>query len=296
MSDDVTRTLIANPGKLAARDARDACLVHIYPSGPDMGRRYPLHDRNLVIGRADDAGIHIPDSSVSRKHAQVDPSPSGFVISDLASTNGTFVNDQAIVRPRALTDGDYVRIGNCLFRYLAGGNLEAHYHEEIYRLTIFDALTQTYNRRYYAEFLERELTRSQRHGRPLSLLVFDVDHFRTFNDTYGHLCGDFVLREMCRRIKDVVRKEDLFARYGGEEFVAVLVETQHHQAVEAAERIRAAIADAPFPFEDQQLSLTVSVGVGVTTGNPPLTPNELFALADQHLYKAKNTGRNRVEA
>ena len=75
MSDDVTRTLIANPGKLAVRDARDACLVHIYPSGSDMGRRYPLLDRTLVIGRADDAGIHIPDASVSRKHAQVDPIP-----------------------------------------------------------------------------------------------------------------------------------------------------------------------------------------------------------------------------
>ena len=296
MTEDVSRTVITHPGKLIARDSRDACLVHIYPTGPDMGRRYPLTDNELIIGRGDDAGIRIQDGSVSRKHAQIEPTSGGYVISDLASTNGTFVNDLAVALPRKLHDGDYVRVGNCLFRFLAGGNLEAHYHEEIYRLTIIDALTETYNVRYFNEFLEREVTRSQRHARPLSLLMFDVDRFKTFNDSHGHLCGDFVLRELSRRVRDVVRKEDLFARYGGEEFAAVLVETQLHQAIDAAERIRTCIAETPFTYESQHLSLTVSVGVASTTGTPPLTPSELVSFADQNLYRAKESGRNRVEA
>lgn len=294
MTEDVTRTVITNPGKLISRDKRDACLVHIYPTGPDMGRRYSLLDRVLVIGRGDDAGIRIQDGSVSRRHVQVEPTSGGYQVSDLGSTNGTFVNDQLVSEARTLLDGDYVRVGNCLFRFLAGGNLEAHYHEEIYRLTIIDALTETFNVRYFNEFLEREVTRSQRHARPLSLLMFDVDRFKTFNDTNGHLCGDFVLRELSRRVKEVIRKEDLFARYGGEEFAAVLVETQANRAVEAAERIRKSVADSPFTYESQQLSLTVSVGVACTDGSPDIGPTELVAMADEKLYEAKNGGRNRV--
>jgi diguanylate cyclase (GGDEF)-like protein len=292
--DDVARTMITQPGKWVARDVRDACLVHIYPTGANMGRRYPLGATALVIGRGDDCGLRIQDSSVSRRHAQVEPGDDGYAVGDFGSTNGTFVNDQPVTAKRKLNDGDYVRVGNCMFRYLAGGNVEAHYHEEIYRLTIIDALTETYNVRYFNEFLERETTRSARHERPLSLLMFDIDRFKSLNDTHGHLCGDFVLRELSRRVREAVRKEDLFARYGGEEFACVLVETLEHQAVEVAERVRAVIADAPFAFEQLSLHLTVSVGVACTVGKGPLTSLQLVELADAKLYQAKNEGRNRV--
>src|SRR5207248_1252827 len=148
-----------------------------------------------------------------------------------------------------LQDGDYLRIGNCIYRYLAGGNIEAEYHEEIYRLTILDGLTQIHNQRYLVEFLEREVARSQRHGRPLSVLMFDIDRFKSINDSFGHLCGDFVLRELAGIVRDSVRKEDLFARYGGEEFALVLVETNPEQAVFVAERLRESVADQPLRFE-----------------------------------------------
>lgn len=292
--EDVTRTMITSPANWAARDVRDACLVHIYPTGTNMGRRYPLTDQPLVIGRGDDCGLRIHDSSVSRRHAQVEPSVDGFRVDDFGSTNGTFVNDQPVSSPQKLHDGDYVRIGNCLFRFLAGGNVESHYHEEIYRLTIIDALTETFNVRYFNEFLEREVVRSNRHTRPLSLLMFDIDRFKTLNDTHGHLCGDFVLRELSRRVKDVVRKEDIFARYGGEEFACVLIETLPHQAVEVAERIRTTIADTPFAFEQISLLLTVSVGVASTVGQVTMTPTQLIEIADEKLYTAKNNGRNQV--
>jgi two-component system, cell cycle response regulator len=295
MIDDVSKTVITNLGKLGNhRSVRDACLVHIYPTGTNMGRRYSLVDTILVIGRGDDCALKIQDNSVSRRHAVIEPTTQGYMISDCGSTNGTFVNDALVSIPRALQDGDYVRVGNCLYRFLTGSNIELHYHEEIYRLTIIDALTETFNVRYFNEFLDREILRSQRHHRPLALLMFDIDKFKTFNDSHGHLCGDFVLREMCRRVREVSRKEDLFARYGGEEFACVLVETQLIDAIEVAERIRIAIQDSVFLYEGQQLKITISIGIAVTTGLPPVAAAELIEQADQNLYLAKEQGRNRT--
>src|SRR4051794_2577162 len=229
-------------GRPQPRACRDACLVHIYPSGPAMGRRYTLSSSaGMVIGRGGDCAIHIDDHSVSRKHARVDPLPDGFYASDLGSTNGTYVNDMPIER-QVLNDGDYLRVGNCIYRFLAGGNVEAEYHEEIYRLAIIDGLTDVPNKRYLYEFLSRELARAQRHQRPLSVILFDIDHFKMVNDQMGHLCGDHVLREMAGRLKDVVRAEELLARYGGEEFVVVLPECAPQDAATVAERLRGLVA------------------------------------------------------
>jgi two-component system, cell cycle response regulator len=294
--DDVARTMLTSPGQWQAKDLRDACLVHIYPTGPNMGRRYPLTVSAFYLGRGDDCELKILDNSVSRRHAQVERKVEGYFVSDLASTNGTFLNDKVIEGMTKLSDGDYLRVGNCLFRFLTGGNVETHYHEEIYRLTIIDALTETYNIRYFNEFLEREITRCQRHNRPLSLLMFDIDHFKSLNDNHGHLCGDFVLRELSRRVRDAVRKEDLFARYGGEEFACVLVETQLFQAMEVAERIRSTIADTPFTFEQLTLRLTVSIGISSMVGEPEISMKKLIDLTDGKLYQAKNSGRNCVKA
>jgi diguanylate cyclase (GGDEF)-like protein len=294
MVDKLTETWLTTPKKLFSASNREACLVHIYPTGPAMGCRYPLGEKPLGLGRGDDCDIKVQDHSVSRRHAKIDPTADGYFVFDLQSTNGTFVNDQQLESPRLLHDGDYVRIGNCIHRYLAGGNIEAEYHEEIYRLTIIDGLTQTHNQRYLMEFLDREVARSQRHQRPLSVVLFDIDKFKTINDENGHLCGDFVLRELAVCVKAFVRREDLFARYGGEEFLLVLVETTHDQAIEAAERLRQKIANHPFKFESHSIPLTVSLGVATSHGETDLTPVELIRLADENMYKAKRNGRNQV--
>ena len=293
MVEKITDTWISTPKKLFSA-AREACLVHIYPTGPTMGCRYPLSDRTLVIGRGDDCDIKLPDHSVSRRHARIEPTNEGYYVSDQNSTNGTFVNDKQIDEPRLLQDGDYLRVGNCLYRYLAAENIEAEYHEEIYRLTILDGLTQIHNARYLTEFLEREVVRSQRHSRPLSLLALDIDKFKTLNDSLGHLCGDFVLRELADVIRGNVRQEDLFARCGGEEFVLVLVETTRDGAVMVAERVREAVAKHRFQFESAPISLTISIGVASTVGEPSLNATTLRKIADEKLYEAKRTGRNRV--
>jgi two-component system, cell cycle response regulator len=271
----------------------EACLIHIYPSGPDMGRRYPLAVGRTVIGRSDSAGVRVQDNSVSRVHAVVETNADGCYVIDQKSLNGTHVNDAATSGAHQLADGDYVRTGNAIFRYLQGGNIEAEYHEEIYRLAIVDGLTGLHNRRYLLDFVERELARAKRHARPLSVLLFDIDKFKLLNDTHGHLCGDFVLRELAGRLKPTIRREDLLARYGGEEFGLVLVEADHKQAVGTAERIRRTVGETPFRFEGETLPVTVSVGA-ITTGDEHATPDDLLKAADEKMYKAKRAGRNRV--
>lgn len=295
MTERISETRIIRPVKLRG-GALDACFVHIYPSGPSMGRRYSLGTDPVVVGRGEGCNVRINDSSVSRRHARIDPAAVGYTVVDLQSTNGTFVNDRPTTGPRLLRDGDYLRVGNCIYRFLTGGNIESEYHEEIYRLTIIDGLTQVHNHRYLTDFLERELARSRRHRRPLSVLMVDVDKFKTINDEHGHLCGDSVLREISQRIRPTVRREDLFARYGGEEFCLVLVETDRAEAADVAERTRAAIGSASFKFETTDLHVTVSVGVASIGGDHDLSPAAVLKMADEKLYAAKRAGRNRVVA
>jgi diguanylate cyclase (GGDEF)-like protein len=291
--DKVTETWVTAPKRPSSAEGKDACLVHIYPTGPTMGSRFQLHAKALVVGRGEDCAIQIQDHSVSRRHAHVEHSQDGYYVTDLQSTNGTFVNDKPVTNTK-LHDGDYLRVGNCIFRFLAGGNVEAEYHEEIYRLTIIDGLTQIHNQRYLLEFVDRELARSTRHQRPLALILFDIDWFKTINDELGHLGGDFTLRELAACVRKTVRREDLFARYGGEEFALVLVETQLEGAVDVAERIRESVERHPFRFEDKPFSLTVSLGVAFTTGDANLTAAGLLRQADDKLYQAKRAGRNQV--
>src|ERR1043165_1584384 len=272
---------------------RNACLVHIYPTGPTMGARYTLSETPIVLGRASDCDIRITDHSVSRRHARIQPGADGYYAVDLQSTNGTYVNDIPASMYK-LKDGDYLRIGNCIYRFLMGGNVETEYHEEIYRLTIIDGLTEIHNKRYLMEFLDREIARSSRYNRPLSLIMLDIDRFKSINDDYGHLGGDFTLRELASRIKGNIRKEELFARYGGEEFAVVLPETNPEGAVVAADCILKVVSQSNFRFEEKSFSVTISAGVTTTQGEMNISPLELIRRADEKLYQAKHEGRNRV--
>ena len=258
-----------------------------------MGARFPLRGVSLVVGRDEECDIRIPDESVSRRHASLQPDGEDYYIIDLHSTNGTFVNDVR-VSAQKLQDGDYLHIGNCICRFLAGGNIEAQYHEEIHRLTIIDALTDVYNRRYFLEFLAQELAAASRYRRCLSLTMLDADRFKSINDNLGHLGGDFTLRELATLAKKNVRTTDVIARYGGEEFAVVMPDTNHEQALIGAERLRAAVAAHPFCYNGKSYPMTISIGVATFTGEDFMTTRELIAAADGNLLKAKETGRNRV--
>ena len=290
------KTAVADSDTLNIRlqEAEAVSPMLVVISGRPLGKSFYLQKEQMVLGRDLTADISIGETAISRRHTEFSVVPEGVNCKDLGSTNGTFVNDKQLEDASILQDGDYLRVGNCLYRYLTGGNIEAEYHEEIYRLTIQDGLTRIHNQRALTEFLDREVARSQRHKRPLSVLMFDIDKFKTINDTHGHLCGDFVLRELATCIRDTVRKEDMFARYGGEEFCMVLVETEPAEALAAGERVRSTIEKHPFRFEATPIKLTVSVGVATTTGDTVLTPAELLRQADDKLYQAKRGGRNRV--
>lgn len=292
MQDDPFRTYKSAGNVRTPAQASEACLVFIYPTGPQMGARYVLKSDETLIGRTDECQIRNTDASVSRLHARIDASANGFSVIDLDSTNGTFVNNVPR-RQTNLSDGDYLRIGNCIYRFLAGGNLEAEYHEEIYQLTVQDGLTGVHNRRYLTEFLDRELARAQRFDRPLALAMFDIDYFKNINDVHGHLAGDTVLRELASLLKAVVRKDELLARYGGEEFAIVLPETDRDAAMLACERLRWAVENHSFNCHSVRLPVSVSVGVAISSAETS-TPDDLFRAADVKLYEAKRNGRNRV--
>jgi two-component system, cell cycle response regulator len=270
----------------------NACLVLIYPPGPDMGKRFLLEKGEMVLGRGTDCDIQVDRDSVSRRHARVFREGDNWLVEDLGSTNGSYVNDSPVTRG-PLRDSDFLKIGAAIFKFLIGANVEVSYHEEIYKMTIVDALTGTHNKRYFLEFLDREMARCARYGRPLSLVMFDIDHFKKINDQHGHLTGDYVLKEIARRLLTRIRREELLARYGGEEFSAVLPETGKDGAMEFGEQIRQLVAKEPFEFEGDTLPVTISVGVATLDGEQ-LDAQSFIRVADENLYKAKRGGRNRV--
>jgi diguanylate cyclase (GGDEF)-like protein len=168
--------------------------------------------------------------------------------------------------------------------------------ERLLKETVTDELTGLSNFRRFQEELKVETERARRHGRPLSVLLIDIDHFKAYNDTHGHALGNVVLKTAAKALLDVLRTGDLLSRYGGEEFVALLPETDQAQARRVAERLRAAVAacDVPGRHTQPEGRLTISVGGAVFPENTQVAA-DLVVKADQALYRAKERGRNRVE-
>ncbi len=287
MSFDKTGTII-EPG--GPQVSGEACLILIY-GAPDLGKRYAL-THEITIGRDATADICVDMSFVSRQHARLTCRGDSWSVHDLGSRNGTQVNGIAVTNPVTLDNGDQIKIGGAIFKYVAGGNVEALFHEEIYRMTIFDGLTKVHNKRYLLDFLDREIARARRYESPLALAMLDIDHFKKLNDTYGHQAGDYVLEQVAGAIGSAVRREQLLARYGGEEFAIVLPELTPEQVLAFCENVRARVAEGKYVFNEETLSVTVSVGAAMLTGS--MEREQLFQAADAKLYEAKRRGRNRV--
>ena len=272
----------------------EACLVNLHPPGPDIGRRIPLVNSQYIVGRDSEAGLVVSRSSVSRNHARLFVDDDGnWWVEDLNSTNGTFVNEQRI-RSQQLADADQVRFGDAIYKFLSGSNIESAYHEAIHNMAIQDGMTGIHNKRFFMEFLEREIAVASRHGHPLTLVMFDVDHFKKVNDSFGHLAGDAVLKDLSQRIRPRIRREDLFARYGGEEFACVLPSTALPGGIVFADQLRGLIEQRPCVFEDKVIHFTISLGVTTLHRETGVDPTGLIKRADDNLYAAKRGGRNRV--
>jgi len=276
-------------GQAAPAAQGGACLVHIY--GSELGRRHLLSGP-VTLGR--DAGneVVLVTTSASRRHARLFEQHRAWHVEDLGSTNGTYVNGRGIAAATRLANGDLLKLGGVVLKFIEGDNLESLYHEAIHRLAILDGLTGVHNRRALVEFLDRELARAVRHERPLSLALFDVDGMNRVNDEHGHLIGDQVLQKLASLVSRVVRKDELLARYGGGTFAVVLPETVARDAVGFGERIRGMVAQEELRCEKAAVRLTVSVGVASV--HYGYSVDQFLDAAAAQLAEAKAAGRNRV--
>lgn len=287
-----TKTVITVISKISERPVlQDAALVVIH--GLDLGRKVDLIKATVVIGRSSKCDLQIDQESVSRNHARISSNDGKVSVEDLESTNGTYVNDEVVAGKVQLRNGDLIKVGRTIFKFIAGGNIEAAYHDEVYRLSTVDGLTQAFNRRYFEDTLERELSRCARYGRALSLVMLDIDRFKSINDTHGHLAGDYVLRQVAATLKAKIRKEDILARYGGEEFAILLPEIDLKGATALAEKARKLVERHRFEFDKAVMPVTISAGVA-SIASKNVQPAELVRDADVRLYAAKESGRNRV--
>lgn len=281
---------------IASNEHRSAAgLVAVH--GPGLGRRWDVERGELLIGRDQACDVTVALDTVSRRHCLVSVCDGVAGVRDLGSTNGTFVNDVPVGGDRTapLAGGDRLRAGGAIFRFLAGDDLEALHHEEIYRTMIADGLTLAHNRRFLVEFLDRELARHQRHHRPLSLVLFDVDGFRRLNEDWGQLSGDAVLRELATLVRARVRREDCFARRGGAEFAVALSETDPEAARLFAERLRLLVEEHEFRAHGERLPVTISAGVA-TAWAELRDAGAFLAAAEALLRDARRHGHNRVAA
>lgn len=268
------------------------CLVKIHPLELE-NKLVRISQSKTVMGRDPSSDVFCDDTSISRTHATIVRTANGFVIEDCHSTNGTFLNGQLVSR-ELLANGNQIQLGNHIFKFLAGDSIESQYHETIYSMMTKDGLTDVYNKRYLVETLSREFDRSLAYGRPFAVIMMDIDHFKGFNDTHGHLAGDEVLQEFARRIQSECQQNQVFGRFGGEEFMVVLIETELESAAKFAELLRAKICADPFDCCAGQLSVSASFGVAEFDKSRDACFSDLVEAADQHLYRAKQAGRNRV--
>jgi diguanylate cyclase (GGDEF)-like protein len=268
------------------------CLVVIYaPSSNQLGKRFTITDGAVQIGRGMENQVVLHSDSVSRQHARVEVRGGNYFLVDMHSTNGTYVNDEP-VQDAPLRRGDQIKVGDTILKFLSGADLESQYHETIYKMTIMDGLTGIHNKRYFVEQLDRELSRAARHGRPLTLVIADIDHFKNVNDEFGHLAGDHVLKEVAQLAKGRLRPDDVIARYGGEELAVILPETDLAGGVRIADELRKMVATQTFTFEDEDIDVTISCGVAEL--EPEWRSYDFVRAADERLYEAKRAGRNRV--
>ena len=266
-------------------------------AGTDVGRVFALDLGASIVGRSPSAEVHIAHESMSRRHCEVTVRGQGRVlIRDLGSTNGTRVNDVEVsAAPLELTGGEHIRLSkNILLKFAFQDTLERAVHEDLYSSAVRDPLTGVHNKRFLMERIEHEVAYAARHGSELSVMMFDLDHFKKVNDTHGHPAGDAVLVETARRVHNTLRSEDVFARYGGEEFVVLMRGTPLIEAERAARRVLQAIRERPVEIDDLEIPVTVSIGVASFCSSQSLTVASFLSKVDLLLYQAKEQGRDQV--
>ena len=263
--------------------------------GVQVGEMIPLGE-STVLGRGVEADVRLVEDKMSRKHCRLFVEDHVTYIEDLGSSNGTYVNGTRIERQK-LNDGDKIQVGETtILKFTYNDRLEEDFQKQMYDSALRDGLTKIFNKRYFEDRIRTEFAFATRHKTALSLILFDIDHFKNVNDTRGHLAGDAVLATLAQHVVKLVRVEDVFARYGGEEFGVLCRETDVRNAEVLAERIRVSIEQLPIVFNGDPVPITVSLGVAMIPDSRLNDVNSFIAAADAALYEAKRGGRNRVVA
>ncbi|MCP4642485.1 MAG: GGDEF domain-containing protein [bacterium] len=290
-------------GRIRAVVGADQVASLIVLAGWEIGREFQLTEPELILGRSPDLPLPVASRSVSRRHAKIvcleADGARSFEIADLGSTNGTQVN-YTMVGSTPLRNGDKILLGEVLFKFVIQDMADARFHKEVHRRIHYDQLTglltlETFMLHFKAE-LER-IGQVQEEGGPAELpvtvVMTDLDGLKRVNDTYGHLAGRDIIRQMGVSMREVLRPHDRAGLYGGDEAVLLFPDTTIEQAMPIVEQLRESIAAQEFKHGEESFSVTISQGVAQRPIHGE-TVEQLIAAADGALYAAKAAGRNRV--
>jgi diguanylate cyclase (GGDEF)-like protein len=303
--DDSVDTLFGAKTSDSGSVVRERRPALVFLRGELLAVPIPLERSEVILGRALEADVRVNDARASRLHARISTerdSTTGEVryrVRDLGSTNGTTVNGQLITEVY-LQDGDKLLIGEHLMRFELLDEIDREFQRHIHRLLAHDELTGLLTSKSFFSELRREAARAEFEARPFCVLMMDLDHFKTVNDTYGHLTGSQTLEEVGVCITRALRAGDVASRFGGEEFAAFMLDADLAQGLVAAERVRVGVEEHVFTTTRHDSSgdlrthrITISIGVAAFPQDAR-DPIELIELADTALYRAKRSGRNRV--
>jgi two-component system, cell cycle response regulator len=291
--DDITHVQAPAQSTVKVPSKRDQAYL-IVLAGSAMGEMYKVTRERTIIGRGQRADVRMMDEGVSREHCEILIQGDKVVLRDLGSTNGTYCRGLRVDQ-HELADGDKILVGSgTVLKFTYHDKLDEVFQRQMYESALRDDLTKAFNKKYFMDRVESEFAYAVRHNVPLSLVAFDIDHFKQINDTYGHPAGDYVLAELSSAILASVRVEDVFARVGGEEFSTICRGADVQQGTIVAERLRTAVASKQFAFDGKSIPVTISVGVASVPEPSIRDAMEFIAAADQMLYRAKRGGRNRV--
>ena len=298
MSDDSTVVLTDIKAALesADKEASNKPAALLVVGGDLNGAIFDLIEDVTTIGRNPENTISLEFQGISRNHLKILMKDGGkkYLLEDLGSKNGSYLNNDKVNGTIDLKKGDIIKIGAIALKYIPAGDPERLTYDKLNQEANTDRHTGCFNKTYFNNALSLEVKKSKITGDPLSLIVFDLDHFKNLNDNFGHDAGDSVLAEIAKVIRsNGVREHDIFARYGGEEFVILLPRTNLKHSFEIAERLRKLVEQHKFMYDSKRLPVTASVGVadyrsGVNNGT------DLFKRADSAVYKSKENGRNQV--
>ncbi len=260
-----------------------------------IGRQWILSKSEMLIGRGITSDIFIGERSISHTHCKVvlNSNDKKVLLEDLNSTNGTAINGEKIEPQESyqLNDQDKIKVGNAIFKYVEESSPEVM----AYKRNQMDDLTNIYNKSALISNGQEAFQKAKKLSLDLAVIVFDLDNFKNVNDTYGHLAGDFLLKQIAFLVKNqIIRSEDFFARFGGEEFCIVFFNKNMQEVFKVAERIRHIIASHEFKYQESIIpNITVSIGLALL--DPTIESWEgLFEKADKAVYQSKRSGKNRV--